>query len=121
MGKISTTARWLTTMVILVVVLVVAFATTTPKPWILTMFGMCLGCVSGYLSARATQKAASPMAIRAITWACGIGLLILAMAIAENMFVGAWAASFAAYLLASILMMAIILRKQHLVVADDGT
>jgi hypothetical protein len=121
MSKLSTTVRWRATMVILTIVLIAALVTTTPKPWMLTIVGICLGCVSGYLNARAARKSASSMAIRAIAWVCGIGLLILAMAIAEDMFVGAWAASFAAYLLASILMMASIFHKQHLVAAGDGT
>jgi len=121
MSRISKTAWQFATIAILVVVLVVAFLTTTPKPWMLTFLGACLGCVSGWLGARAVRKGASSMAIRAITWACGIGLLILAMAIAEDMFVGAWVASFAACLLASIPVMAGMLRKQLVVAAKDST
>jgi|SRR5690606_26368882 len=104
------------------IALAVAFITTDPKPWTLTILGMCLGCVSGYLSARATRKGLPSSAARVLTWACGIGLLILAMAIAEDMFIGAWAASFAGYLLlASALLLPASFRKPYLGGAAGGT
>jgi hypothetical protein len=104
------------------VALIVAFVTTTPKPWTLTILGISLGGVSGYLGARSIRKGAFSAAARALPFACGIGLLILAMAFAVDMFIGAWVASFAAYLLtASVLVLPTLLRKQRLEVAADGT
>ena len=60
------------------------------------------------------------MPARALTWASGIGLLILAMALAEDMFIGAWAASFAGYLL-SVAVLPAMFRKQRLEGAAGGT
>ena len=81
-------------------VLVAAFATTLPRPWLLTIAGVCCGCVSGHLRSRATATGASIKAANALGWLCGAGLLLLAMAFAKNMFVGAWVASVSGYLLA---------------------
>lgn len=104
------------------VALAVAFATTTPKPWTLTILGVSLGCISRYLRSRALRAGAYSSAAVGLTWLSGVGLLILAMAFAEDMFIGAWAASFAGYLLlASVLVLPTISRKQHLGVATDGT
>ena len=104
------------------IALVVALATTTPRPWALTILGMGVGCVSGYFSGRATRKGLSSIAARALTWVSGIGLLILAMAFAENMFIGAWAASFAGYLLlVSVAVLPAMFRKQRLEGAAGGT
>ena len=104
------------------IALVVAFATTTPRPWALTILGMGVGCVSGYFSERTTRKGLSSIATRALTWGSGIGLLILAMALAEDMFIGAWAASFAGYLLlVSMAVLPAMFRKQHLEDAAGGT
>ena len=61
----------------------------------------------------------------ALTWLCSIGLLVLAMAIAEDMFIGAWAASFAGCLLLnSVYSLRASSRKEHVLsegAAADGT
>ncbi|WDS35318.1 hypothetical protein [Pseudoxanthomonas sp.] len=80
--------------------LVAAFFTTTPKPWALTLFGIGLGCIAGRLRARATTAGLPARTANLLGWLCGIGLLVLAMAFAEDMFLGAWAASVSGYLLA---------------------
>ena len=122
MRKFSTATWRLGTVAIWSIALAVAFATTTPKPWALTVIGISLGCVSGYLRSRALRTGASSHAATILTWLCGIGLLILAMAIAEDMFIGAWAAGFAGYLfLASVLVLPAIHRKKHVGIAANGT
>jgi len=122
MSKLSTTAWELGVAGIWAIALAVAFATTTPRPWVLTIIGISLGCVSGYLRSRAIQRGAASSAAKALTWLCGIGLLILAMAIAEDMFVGAWATSFAGYLLlSSMVTLPATYHKEHQGVAADGT
>ena len=104
------------------IALVVALSTTTPRPWALTILGMGVGCISGYFSARATRNGLSSIPTRALTWGSGIGLLILAMALAEDMFIGASAASFAGYLLlVSMAVLPAMFRKQHLEDAAGGT
>jgi peptidoglycan/LPS O-acetylase OafA/YrhL len=81
------------------VALVAAFATTTPKPWSLTIIGMALGCLIGHIRSRAIGAGSPARLANTLAWLCGIGLLVLAMAVAEDMFIGAWAASVAGCLL----------------------
>jgi hypothetical protein len=100
MSKGSRTALKLVATSLRGVGLVAAFATTTPKPWTLTIIGIGLGCLSGRIRSRAISAGVTARTANALGWLCCIGLMILAMAFAENMFVGAWAASFFGYLLA---------------------
>lgn len=81
------------------IALVAAFATTTPRPWALTITGMGLGCLVGHVRSRAIGAGKPARMANALAWLCGIGLMVLAMAFAEDMFIGAWAASFAGCLL----------------------
>ena len=99
MGKGPTTVLKAWT-VFLGIALVAAFSTTTPKPWTLAAIGLGLGCVAGSVRARAIATGTASRMANALGWLCGVGLLVLAMAFAEDMFVGAWAASFAGYLFA---------------------
>ena len=124
MGKLSATAWKSGVTGIWAIALVVAFATTSPKPWALTVTGIVLGCISGYRRSRALRTGAPPRGAKILSWLCAIGLLILAMAIADNMFLGAWAASFAGYLLLSAMFaLSVSYGKEQgrLGVAADGT
>lgn len=76
-------------------VLVAAWATTIPKPWLLTAAGLGSGGVIGYLRSRAIAADRPTMPATLLAWACGVGLLVLAMAFTEDMFLGAWAAALA--------------------------
>lgn len=100
MNQISRTTAKLGTAALCGAMLVAAFVTTTPRPWLLAIIGMGLGCLSGYFRSRAIDAGNSTKSINMLGWLCGIGLLVLAMAFAEDMFIGAWAASLAGYLLA---------------------
>ena len=99
MGKEPTAGSkaWI---VVLGAALVAAFSTTTPKPWALAAIGLGLGCVAGGIRSRAATGDATARIANVLGWLCGVGLLVLAMAFAEDMFVGAWAASLAGYLFA---------------------
>ena len=97
-GRIPASAWKLSLAALWAIVLVAAFATTTPKPWTLTILGAALGCVAAIFGTRARRAGVAPRATRWLGWLCGVGLLILAMAVAEDMFLGAWAAGFSAYL-----------------------
>lgn|GEM_PF-3678244 len=99
MSKISTAALKIGIASFSGVVLVAAFATTTPKPWILTITGMGLGCLAGHIRSRAIRAGNTARTTKVLAWLCGIGLMVLSMAVAEDMFIGAWAASFAGYVL----------------------
>lgn len=81
------------------IVLAAAFATTRPPPWLLTLTGVGCGGLVGHLRSRAIAAGKRTTLAAALAWLCGIGLLVLAMAFAEDMFLGAWAASFAGCLL----------------------
>jgi hypothetical protein len=81
------------------IALAVAFVTTTPKPWTLTLIGISLGCLVGHIRSRAIGAGSPARMANSLVWLCGVGLLVLAMAVAEDMFIGAWAASFAGCLL----------------------
>jgi hypothetical protein len=96
------------------VALVAAFVTTLPRPWLLTIVGVGLGCWSGHLRSQAAATGRAARMANVLGWVCGIGLMVLAMAVAENMFVGAWAASFAGYLFADrvYLLLAIYRRER---------
>lgn len=100
MNRISGTITKLVATAFWGVALVAAFATTTPRPWLLATVGIGLGCLSGHFRSRAIEAGARTRSINAFGWLCGIGLLVLAMAIAEDMFIGAGAASLAGYLFA---------------------
>ncbi|WP_139202994.1 hypothetical protein [Pseudoxanthomonas sp. GM95] len=78
---------------------VAAFATTTPKPWWLTLLGLGLGSVMGILRSRAARAGTSTRTATVLGWLGCIALLVLAMAFAEDMFLGAWATSVLACLL----------------------
>jgi hypothetical protein len=80
--------------------LVAAFFTTAPKPWTLTIIGIGLGCLAGRMRSRAISSGVTASVANILGWLCGTGLLVLAMALAEDMFLGAWAASVFGYLLA---------------------
>jgi hypothetical protein len=97
MSKISATALKIGIASFWGAVFVAAFATTTPKPWALTIAGIGLGCLSGHIRSRAIRAGKAAGTANALAWLCGTGLMVLAMAFAENMFMSAWAASFAAY------------------------
>lgn len=100
------------------VALVAAFVTTTPRPWLLTIIGLGLGCLAGHFRSRAIAAGTVARVANVLGWLCGIGLLILAMAIAENMFVGAWAASLAGYLFADgMYSFPAVLREERRVLA----
>lgn len=105
------------------IALVSAFLTTTPRPWALTIIGIGLGCLVGYLRSRAISAGTPARMANALTWLCGIGLLVLAMAIAEDMFIGAWAASFAGCLLSERVFTLASNRKEPLSsgAGADGT
>ena len=96
-GPTTTLKAWA---VFLGVALVAAFSTTTPKPWALAAVGLGLGCFAGSVRVRAIAAGTTARMANALGWLCGVGLLVLAMAFAEDMFVGAWVASFAGYLFA---------------------
>lgn len=100
MNRISRTASKLGFAALWAVAFVAAFATTVPRPWLLSIIGISLGCLSGHFRSRAIAAGGGARTANALGWLCGIGLMILAMAIAEDMFVGAWAAGFAGYLFA---------------------
>lgn len=80
-------------------VLVAAWATTIPTPWLLTAIGLGCGGLIGHVRSHAIAMGKRTALATVLAWACGIGLLILAMAFAEDMFVGAWAAGVAGCLL----------------------
>lgn len=80
-------------------VLVAAFATTIPTPWLLTATGLGCGGVIGLVRSHAIATGKRTTLATVLAWACGIGLLVLAMAFAEDMFIGAWAAGVAGCLL----------------------
>ncbi len=100
MNRISGTASKLGFAILWAIALAAAFATTLPRPWLLTAIGAGLGCVAGHFRSCAIASGGSARTANALGWLCGVGLLILAMAFAEDMFVGVWAAGFAGYLLA---------------------
>lgn len=79
---------------------VAAFATTLPRPWWFAFAGIGLGCLAGRLRKRAIAAGTGAGTANLLGWLCGIGLLVLAMAFAEDMFLGAWATGFAGYLFA---------------------
>lgn len=79
---------------------IAAFATTVPRPWWFAFAGIGLGCVAGRLRSRAIATGNGAGTANVLGWLCGISLLVLAMAFAEDMFLGAWAAGFAGYLFA---------------------
>src|SRR3546814_408322 len=87
MSKTSATLLKIGIAVLLGIALVAALVITTPKPWTLTIIGMCLGCLSGYIRSRAVGPGKPARAATAFTWLCGIGLMVLAMAFAEDMFI----------------------------------
>ena len=77
--------------------------------------GLILGCLSGHFRSRAIEAGARTKVINAFGWLCGIGLLVLAMAFAEDMFIGAWGASVAGFLLAdSLYSLPASLRKERI-------
>ena len=78
-----------------------ALITTRPVPWLLLAAGLFLGTAIGYARARANRFKSflgSP-----INWVAFVSLLIVAMALASDMFIGAWAASLSAYFVSKFL------------------
>ena len=94
------------------IALVAAFATTVPRPWLLTAAGIGLGCMAGYLRMRAIATSTGTRLANALAGLGGIGLLVLAMAFAEDMFLGAWAAGLAGCLLADALVSLPAMRRR---------
>ncbi|QNN46620.1 hypothetical protein H9L17_00025 [Thermomonas brevis] len=91
--KLAVTAFW-------GIAAVAAFATTVPRPWWFAFAGIVLGCMAGRLRSRAIAAGTGARTANVLGWLCGVGLLVLAMAFAEDMFLGAWAAGFAGHLFA---------------------
>lgn len=91
--KLAVTAFW-------GIAAVAAFATTVPRPGWFAFAGIVLGCMAGRLRSRAIAAGNGARTANVFGWLCGLGLLVLAMAFAEDMFLGAWAAGFAGHLFA---------------------
>jgi len=100
MSKGSGTALRLGITAFLGLGLVAAFVTTTPKPWALTIVGTGLGGLAGRMRSRAISAGVTAGVANVLGWLCSVSLLVLAMTFAENMFIGASAASVSGYLLA---------------------
>ena len=124
MGKTSATAWKIGIASLWGIALIVAFATTTPRPWRLTIIGIGFGCLVGHIRSRAIGAGNPARMANVLACLCGIGLLVLAMAIAEDMFIGAWAASLAGFLLSDcVYSLTASYRKEQVSsdAATDGT
>jgi len=100
------------------IVFVAAFVTTTPKPWVLTIIGIGLGLISGHVRTQAILAGKAKTAANILICVFGIGLLVLAMAIAEDMFIGAWGASLAGCLITDCLYSLPASRRQSCAIQE---
>jgi len=99
------------------VVLAAALITTRPIPWLFALLGLFIGTVAGIARTRATRF--RPFLGHPVNWLTFVALLVVAMAFASDMFIGAWAASLAAYFVAKFTIV-LTARPRAVAIVVDG-
>ena len=99
-------------------VLAAALITTRPVPWLFVAAGLFLGTAVGYARARVNRFKA--FLGHPVNWVTFVSLLVIAIAFASDMFIGAWAASLSAYFVAKFLVL-LAARPKAMAVVANGT